>query len=1327
MNLKSRQSAKTRRSHSPARVALRILLIVTLIVSLFPFLGLSAQKASAAESYKIVGYYPSWAAYGRNYNVADIDASKVTHINYAFADICWNGKHGNPDPTGPNPQTWACQDAAGANINVPNGTVVLGDPWIDTQKSFPGDTWDEPVRGNLKQLIKLKQANPNLKTIISVGGWSWSNRFSDVAASAATREVFANSAVDFIRKYQFDGVDLDWEYPVGGGLAGNSARPEDKQNYTLLLQKIREKLDAAGTADNKKYFLTIASGAGPTYAANTELGNIAKHLDWINIMTYDFNGGWQTVSAHNAPLYTDPAAIAAGVPNADTFNVEKGVQGHLDAGVPASKIVLGLAFYGRGWSGCKNTANGEYQQCAGLATTGTWEKGSFDFYDLEANYINKNGYTRYWNNTAKVPFLYNASNGTFISYDDAESIGYKTSFIKSKGLGGGMLWEFSGDRNKTLLKKVTTDLSGSAPVGDTIAPSVPANLTSTAKTSTSVTLSWSASTDNVGVTGYTVTYGTKTVDVSATTATITGLTPSTAYSFTVKAKDAAGNVSAASSAVSVTTDANSGGGTDTTAPTAPANLAVTAKTSTSVTLGWTASTDNVGVTGYTVSYGSTSVNVTGTTATISGLTAGTAYTFNVKAKDAAGNLSAAATVSATTDSGSGGAVCPAAWDTSKSYTAAQRVSYNGKIYEAKWWTQGERPDLSGQYGVWKYVSDCGAGAGSPASVSSGGAALASNLIAGAGAALPAIAPGSSAASTSSALAPSTKVLVGYWHNFDNGSGFIRLRDISPKFDVINVSFAEPVGGSTTGTIGFTPFNYTDADFKADVAYLQSQGKKVIISIGGANGQVQLTTAGARSNFVSSMKSIISKYGFDGLDIDFEGHSLYLNPGDADFKNPTTPVITNLISAIRELHDSFGDKFMLTMAPETFFVQLGYSFYGGTCSGCDTRAGAYLPVIYGVRDILDWLQVQLYNSGPITGLDDQYHTMGVADFHVAMTDMLLTGFPIAKNPNSFFPALRPDQVVVGLPANGNAGGGFTSVSEVHKALDYLMKGKAFGSYTLRGSVQPGLRGLMTWSINWDKFNNFEFSNSHRAYLDSFGPGTPVDTQAPSVPGNLRSSNVTATGVTLTWNASTDNTGVTGYEVYQGSVKIADTASTTYNVSNLTANTSYTFIVKAKDAAGNVSAASTPLAVTTANGGGSGDTSAPTAPTALKVTAKSSSSVSLSWTASTDNVGVTGYTVSYGTNAVDVTGTTAVITGLTANTAYTFTVKAKDAAGNVSAAASIQATTDPAAPGGPAAWAAGVSYKVNEEVTYNGSTYICRQPHTSLQGWEPSNVPALWTKK
>ncbi|WP_374020119.1 hypothetical protein ABU162_11065 [Paenibacillus thiaminolyticus] len=126
----------------------------------------------------------------------------------------------------------------------------------------------------------------------------------------------------------------------------------------------------------------------------------------------------------------------------------------------------------------------------------------------------------------------------------------------------------------------------------------------------------------------------------------------------------------------------------------------------------------------------------------------------------------------------------------------------------------------------------------------------------------------------------------------------------------------------------------------------------------------------------------------------------------------------------------------------------------------------------------------YNSGPVTGLDNRYYSMGSADFHVAMADMLVTGFPLAKDPNRVFPGLRPDQVVIGLPADSQTGNGYTSAAEVHKALDYLIKGRAFGgSYTLRNpSGYPELRGLMTWSINWDRFNRFGFSNPHRAYLD-----------------------------------------------------------------------------------------------------------------------------------------------------------------------------------------------------------------------------------------------------
>lgn len=345
-----------------------------------------------------------------------------------------------------------------------------------------------------------------------------------------------------------------------------------------------------------------------------------------------------------------------------------------------------------------------------------------------------------------------------------------------------------------------------------------------------------------------------------------------------------------------------------------------------------------------------------------------------------------------------------------------------------------------------------------------------------------IAISSKSASSRSSSVGRNRIISGYWHNFNNGSGVIPLDQVSDAYDVINISFAEPTN-TTPGHIGFTldpAFDKTS--FKTAIRAKQAAGKKVVISIGGANGQVQLPTAAARVAFVSSMTAIIDEYGFDGLDVDFEGHSLFINSGDNDFRSPTTPVVVNLIGALQDLTTHYGSKFVLTMAPETFFVQLGYSYYGGTCSGCDTRAGAYLPVIYAMRNQLTYLQVQNYNSGSITGLDNQYHSMGGADFHVAMIDMLLTGFKVAGT-QLMFPPLRQDQVLLGLPANANAGGGFTTVADVQSAVNCLVKLQGCGAYKPHTTTGwTDFRGLMTWSVNWDKFNNFEFSTQHRQYLD-----------------------------------------------------------------------------------------------------------------------------------------------------------------------------------------------------------------------------------------------------
>ncbi|WP_165549755.1 chitinase [Kribbella speibonae] len=346
--------------------------------------------------------------------------------------------------------------------------------------------------------------------------------------------------------------------------------------------------------------------------------------------------------------------------------------------------------------------------------------------------------------------------------------------------------------------------------------------------------------------------------------------------------------------------------------------------------------------------------------------------------------------------------------------------------------------------------------------------------------------GRTAGCTSTGLAK--HALIGYLHaSFANGSGYVRMADVPDQWDIVNLAFGEPTS-VTSGDIRFNrcpaaecPNVESDAEFAAAIEAKQAAGKKVLISIGGANGQVQLTTTAARDAFVSSVSSIIDRYGLDGLDIDFEGHSLYLNAGDTDFRNPTTPVIVNLISALKTLKAKYGANFVLTMAPETFFVQVGYQFYGGS-SGGDNRTGSYLPVIHALRDSLTVLHVQDYNSGPVMGLDNQYHTMGGADFHIAMTDMVKAGFPVA-NTGQTFPGLRDDQIGFGLPAAVSAGNGYTAPAAVHDALDCLVKGQNCGGYSLRGGTSPGFRGLMTWSINWDKYYNWEFQNSHAPYLDA----------------------------------------------------------------------------------------------------------------------------------------------------------------------------------------------------------------------------------------------------
>ncbi len=343
---------------------------------------------------RVIGYYGGWKSL-EGYTPDDIDGSKLTHVLYAFAYI-------------------------DSNMRIGMGSSKY-DP------------------SNFAELRDLKARNPHLKTLISVGGWDWSGRFSDAALTDASRTVFADSCVDFILKHGFDGVDLDWEYPVRGGQAGNTKRPEDKQNFTLMMQKIREKLDAQSARDGKAYLLSFAGGGTAEYATDTELEKLGQVVDFAMLMSYDYHGKWDARTDFNSPLYSVPHSPRYQI----NYNIHDTVNNWLNRGMPAEKLVLGIPFYGIKYTSVASADNGGFYQ--------DFDTGwAISYKDIAEKYLTNGSFTRFFHDTAKVPWLFDGS--TFISYDDSESINIKTDYIHNRGLGGAMIWQLAqDDGNHTLL------------------------------------------------------------------------------------------------------------------------------------------------------------------------------------------------------------------------------------------------------------------------------------------------------------------------------------------------------------------------------------------------------------------------------------------------------------------------------------------------------------------------------------------------------------------------------------------------------------------------------------------------------------------------------------------------------------------------------------------------------------------------------------------------------------------------------------------------------------------------------------------------------------
>jgi chitinase len=376
-----------------------IRLSILSLALLLPLCGVAATKPSA----------PMVVAYVFTPNAlllpGQIDAHSLTRINYAFA-------------------------------NIVDGRMVTGSP-ADAE--------------NLAFLTALRQQNPSLTVLVSVGGWLWSTNFSDISLTPQSRSLFIQSVIDFLARYDLDGLDIDWEYPGMVG-AGHPFRSEDRQNFTQLLKELRKRFSRQSKKTHRRLYLTIAAGASNDYLAHTQMNKVQRYVDTVNLMAYDYvEPSSDSLTGHHAPLYANPA-------DARNYSGDASVRAFEQSGVPAHKILLGLPFYGHVWGEVADRDHGLFQP-------GKPVPKAYAPYSLIAGTMLNQGYVRYWDQLASAPYLYNAEKHIFVSYEDTESITAKCRYVLAHKLGGVMFWDYSGDPTGILLGAINQSLRGAAAGG----------------------------------------------------------------------------------------------------------------------------------------------------------------------------------------------------------------------------------------------------------------------------------------------------------------------------------------------------------------------------------------------------------------------------------------------------------------------------------------------------------------------------------------------------------------------------------------------------------------------------------------------------------------------------------------------------------------------------------------------------------------------------------------------------------------------------------------------------------------------------------------------
>lgn len=371
---------------------MRKTLIASILLLFVVFVSCSGKKEEEKKSAGrvIIAYVVGFRGL---VDIDKISPDKITHINYAFVD-------------------------------VKDGKAFLTNEATDTV--------------NFRKLNELKKQNTDLKILISIGGWGWSRNFSDAVLTSEKQQIFAKSAVEIMDKYDLDGVDIDWEYPAIPGDVGNVYRPEDKKNYTLMFAAIRAELDALSKTTDKKYLLTTAVGGFQQFIDSTEMNKAQEYLDYVNVMSYDSQSSKTAI--HHTNLYPSESYEKSN-------SASIAIDGFIKAGVPAEKLVMGIAFYGRTFQLKKGASKGVGEPIEKQ----TQGKG---YTYIKDSLVNKNEYYRYWDASARAPYLFNFYKGIFVTYDDEESVKAKCEYVKENKMAGVMFWEYSSDPKEYLLDEI---------------------------------------------------------------------------------------------------------------------------------------------------------------------------------------------------------------------------------------------------------------------------------------------------------------------------------------------------------------------------------------------------------------------------------------------------------------------------------------------------------------------------------------------------------------------------------------------------------------------------------------------------------------------------------------------------------------------------------------------------------------------------------------------------------------------------------------------------------------------------------------------------------